>query len=171
MFLQRLGSDWQVLHSIPVGGPGGDIDHRDMGDREIDHLVVGRRGVYTVNSSHHASESVWLGEDTIMVHGQRVHPMRDGRLEAARASRLLSAQVGFQVPVVGLVVIVGDTRFDVGQQPADGLVQVTTPRAAVRWLRRRENQWTSYGVERICEYARRPTTWVEPAQASRSRNR
>lgn len=148
---ERLGLAWHSLHAIP-GTEGG----------EIDHLLIGPAGVFTVNSSLHADSAVCLGADTMIVNGERVHHVQHSRLEAAHASRVLSEAVGFQVPVTGLVVIIGDNRFDVRQQPSDGLVHVSTPRAAVRWLRRLDREWTAYGVSRIYEFARRSSVWATP---------
>ena len=147
---ERLGASWRVLHSVPGAADTADIDH----------LLIGPGGVFAVNSSHRADQAVCLGADTMIVNGKRVHHVQHSRLEAARASELLTAAVGFNVPVTGLVVIVGDNRFDVRQQPSDGAVHVTTPRSALRWLRRLDTEWTPYGVERIYEFARRSTTWV-----------
>lgn len=152
----RLGSSWHALHSLP-GAP-------DAGD--IDHLLIGPGGVFAVNSSHHADQAVCLGAETMIVNGKRVHHVQHSRLEAARASQLLTEAVGFNVPVTGLVVIIGDNRFDVRHQPRDGVVHVTTPRSAVRWLRRLDHEWTPYGVDRIYEFARRSTTWIESAVAA-----
>lgn len=149
---ERLGPAWFTLHGVPGGTDSDDIDH----------LLIGPGGVFAVNSSHQASRAVCLGGDTLIVDGKRVHHVAHSRRESARASRLLSAAVGFQVPVTGLVVVVGDNRFDVRQQPEDGSVHVTTPRGAARWVRRNPTEWTSYGIERIYEFARRSTTWVDP---------
>jgi len=169
--LERLGSGWRVLHTIPSA----DSAHA------IDHLVIGPGGVYTVNSRNRADNTVWLGGDTLMVDGERVHHRRDSLADATFASGVLSDAVGFDVPVGGVVVIVGDRRFDVRCQPDDGSVRVTTPRSCVRWLRHLPVEWTDYGVERIFEAARRSTTWmtpvavaevadvVEPQQLSRER--
>lgn len=153
---ERLGASWHVLHSVP-GAPD---------EADIDHVLIGPGGVFVVNSSHRADQAVCLGADTMIVDGKRVHHIQQSRREAARASRALSAAVGFKVPVTGLVLIVGDNRFDVRHQPADGTVHVSTPRAAIRWLRRLDEEWTGYGVTRIFEFARRSDTWEaspEPA--------
>lgn len=147
----RLGGAWRVLHGIPTGTGGG----------RIDHLVIGPGGVYTVNSHHDARMSMWLGGGTLMVNGERVHYLRESRADAAYASTVLSSAVGFDVPVRGLVVIVGDKRFDVRCQPEDTSVRVTTPTACLRWLRQTSGEWTGYGVERIFDAARRSTTWID----------
>jgi hypothetical protein len=156
---ERLGGDWRVLHGIPIGTTG----------ERIDHLVMGPGGVFTVNSHHDAQTSMWLGGGTLMVKGERVHHLRESQADAAYASTLLSGSVGFEVPVKGLVVIVGDKRFDVRCQPEDASVRVTTPKACLRWLRQLSGEWTDYGIERIFDAARRSTTWIdEPAPASAS---
>lgn len=41
-------------------------------DADIDHVLVGPAGVFTVNAKHHPSASVWVGGDTFIVNGQRV---------------------------------------------------------------------------------------------------
>lgn len=159
---EKLGPEWRMLHAIAVGNGG----------RDIDHLLIGPGGVYTINSQHHAAKTVCLGGDTLLVNGQRVHHVRASRDEAAAASRALTDAVGFDVPVMGVVVIRGDRRFDVRHQPSDPSVHVTTPRASVRWLKRREVQWTSWGIDRIYEVTQRSSTWVAvPAEGSGSLTR
>lgn len=152
---ERLGSGWRVLHAVPAGGDG-----------SIDHLLIGPGGVFIANARHHASKTVWLGGDTLMVDGRRVHHVRDSLHDAAEVSGLLSRAVGFDVPVTALVVIVGDKRFDVSHQSDECAVRVTTPWAAVRWLRRQGTEWTDYGADRIFEHARRSTTWEGVAEPS-----
>jgi hypothetical protein len=152
----RLGPEWKVLHAIP-----------GCGDRDgIDHLLVGPGGVFTVNSRHQADQTVWLGGDTLMVDGERIHYVRDSRAEADCASRVLTSAVGFAVPVASLIVIVGDKRFDVSCQSQDATVRVSTPRGSVRWLRHRSVEWTDYGVGRIFEAARRATAWSHVGAAA-----
>jgi hypothetical protein len=142
------------LHGIPIGTTG----------QRIDHLVIGPGGVYTVNSHHDAQSTMWLGGGTLMVNGERVHHLRESQADADYASGVLSDAVGFEVPVRGLVVIVGDKRFDVRCQSEDTAVRVTTPKAGLRWLRQLSGEWTDYGIERIFNAARRSTSWNdEPA--------
>jgi hypothetical protein len=155
--LARLGDSWHVLHTIP-----------EMQDQAaIDHLLVGPGGVFAINSRLQADKTVWLGGDTLMANGERINPVRDSLADAERASELLSIAVGFEVRVTGLVIIVGDNRFDVRCRQRDSSVHVTTPRPVVRWLRHRPVEWTDFGIERIYNAARRSTTWTatpaEPA--------
>jgi hypothetical protein len=93
--LERLGEAWHVLHAVPVGDRGADIDH----------VVIGPGGVFTINAKHHPDARVWVGGNTFMVNGHRQPYVRNARHEARRASRLLSAAVGSSTEVAG-----GDCR-------------------------------------------------------------
>ena len=46
--LAKLGGHWRVLHAVPVGDRGSDIDH----------VVIGPAVVFTINSKHHPHASV-----------------------------------------------------------------------------------------------------------------
>src|SRR6185312_13324595 len=76
--LVRLGPAWRSIHSVPVGEQGADIDH----------IVIGPAGVFTINAKNHPNASVWVGADTFLVNGTRTWYVRNSRHEAARASRL-----------------------------------------------------------------------------------
>ena len=89
--LARLPDGWLVLHSIPVGDNGSDIDH----------LVIGPAGVFSINTKHHKNASIWVASNVFMVNGQRQPYLRNSRHEAARASRLLSVACAMPVKVRG----------------------------------------------------------------------
>lgn len=52
---------WHVLHSIPLG----------TGKSDIDHLLIGPGGVFTINPKNHPGGKVWVGEHAFRVNGQR----------------------------------------------------------------------------------------------------
>lgn len=148
--LAALGAQWKILHSVRVGERGADIDH----------VVIGPGGVFTVNSKHHPRAAVWVGGDTFMVDGHRVPYVRNSRHEAKRASRLLAQQVGFPVPVAGLIAVVGANRgFTIKSQPADGAVTVVPYRGIKRFFRNRPQRLSLREIDAIHEVARRSTTW------------
>ena len=71
--LDGLPHEWWVFHAIPRGSAGTDIDH----------LVIGVGGVYTINTKN-VSANVWVAERVLMVGGTRtsylpaaVHEARD----------------------------------------------------------------------------------------------
>ena len=133
-----------------------------MGERgaDIDHVVIGPGGVFTVNSKNHPKAAIWVGGDTFMVNGSRVPYIRNSRHEARRASLLLAEQVGFPVPVAGVIAVVGAQRgFTVKTQPADGAVTVVPRRRIGRFLTSRPQRLGLREIDAIHEVARRSTTW------------
>lgn len=149
--LAKLPPTWRALHSVPVGSKGSDIDH----------LVIGPGGVYTINAKHHPEKEVWVHRNTFIVDGFRQPYIRNARYEADRAQRLLSDAVGHTVPVIGLIAVIGAHKgFTVKAQPVDGRVIVLTRRGLADWLGRLGPVLTSEQVERIYDVGRRSTTWV-----------
>ena len=135
------------MHAVPVGERGSDIDH----------VVIGPGGVFTLNAKHHPGGKLWVGGDTFMVNGQRHPYIRNSRHEAVRAGRLLTAACGFPVRVAGVVVPVGADKSMIKAQP-DG-VQVVNRMRLVDWLRSLPQALSNPQVAAVFEAARRSTTW------------
>ena len=129
---------WRVIHAIPVGNRGSDIDH----------LIIGPGGVFTANAKHHPGAKIWVGGGTFMVNGTKQPYIRNARHEASRAAELLTAACGFPVHVEGLIVTVNADDVVVKSQP-DGVSVV--PRMQIL------NDPT---IEAIHDVARRSTTWL-----------
>ncbi|MFD3868808.1 nuclease-related domain-containing protein [Streptomyces sp. NPDC058623] len=96
--LDRLRSrGWKVLHSIPLTR-GGDIDH----------LLVGPGGVFTVNTKNFGGKSIWVGDDVVKVDHGPAHPYpARSRAEAALARGVLERHCPFPVEVEPVLVFVG----------------------------------------------------------------
>jgi len=120
--LSDLGPDWTVLHSVPVGS----------GASDIDHVLIGPTGVFTINTKNHAEAKVWVGGGTIMVNGHRTSYARASVFEAQRASRLVSAAAGAEVAVVPVIVVVGAASLRFGDKTPT--VRVVTASQLRRWL-------------------------------------
>jgi hypothetical protein len=139
---------WHVLHAVPVGQRGADIDH----------VVIGPFGVVTVNTKT-TGAAVWVGEYGLTVGGKPVDYLRRSRHEADRAGRLLGRATGLEVPVQAVIVFVGPGKVTVrGGGPADVAV-LPAPRALRHWLRRQSPALQPDEVEAIYEAARRPASW------------
>ncbi len=120
--LAELGPEWTVLHSVPVGS----------GESDIDHVVIGPTGVFTVNTKHHAGKKVWVGGGLVTVGGHRTDHSRNSLHEAARASRLMSRAADFEVVVTPVIVLVGEASLSVGKkQPT---VPVVVAARLRKWL-------------------------------------
>ena len=152
--LGKLGRDWHVLHAVPIGSRGSDIDH----------VVVGPAGVFTLNTKHHPGKSVWVSERSFMVEGQRTTYLRNSRFEADRAARLLSSACGFGVAVEPVIVVIA-AKLTLRSAPSD--VHVVAGKEIARWLTRRPTVLTPEGVGEIFGHARRASTWQTSTGAIR----
>lgn len=148
--LAKKDPRWHYLHAIPVGVHGSDIDH----------LVIGPGGVFSLNAKHHPGSNVWVGGNTLMINGQRQPYIRNSRHEAQRASKLLTKACAFLVPVTGMVVPVGANNVTIKTPPED--VHVVNRMALSRWLRARPEVLSVEHVDAVYGAARRSTTW-QPA--------
>ena len=144
--LRKLGKGWHVLHSVPVGDRGSDIDH----------VVIGPGGVFTLNTKNHTGQRVSVTASTVFVNGQNTHYVRNSRFEAERAARLLSAACNETVAVHPVIVVMAAELTSKGQ-PTD--VSVVGRKSIAQWMARRPAVMTPQRVEDIFEYARRDTTW------------
>lgn len=151
--LERLADGgWRVLHSVPVGDRGSDIDH----------VLIGPGGVYTVNTKNHPGKSIWISPTQVRVDGHPVPYLRNSRFEADRAKRLLSAALGWEPPVRPVLILLTGTLIpDVtikGGGPDDVLIldRMDVPGA----FKRSPARITAEQVDAIYEVARRSTTWT-----------
>lgn len=148
---------WHVLHAVPVGRRGSDIDH----------VAIGPGGVFTINTKRRPRSTVWIGEHAIQVNGQPTPYLRNSRHEGARATASLSEAVGFHVPVRPVLVFVMDapgSHLSIKRKPSD--VTVAGHKDIARALRRSVQRLDIERVETIYEQARRCTTWTESAVCS-----
>lgn len=145
--LLRKDPRWRVLHAIPVGTRGSDIDH----------LIIGPGGVFTANAKHHRDAKIWVGGNTFLVDGHKQPYVRNARHEATRAAKLLTDATGCPVHVEGLIVTVNADDVTVKTQP-DG-VSVVPRMQVTKWLLRHGDILTGEQVDVVYAVARRSSTW------------
>jgi hypothetical protein len=139
---------WHVLHAVPVGRAGADIDH----------VVIAPFGVVTVNTKT-TKTRVWVGEYGMTVGGKSVDYLRKSRAEARRAARLLGRATGIVVPVQAVIVFTGAQRFSVRRGGPPDVPVLGSPRALRRWLRRQPSVLAGEQVSAVYQAARDPATW------------
>lgn len=161
--LERLGPQWRVLHSVPVGE-----------DRPaISHLAIGPRGIFTLVSRGFRPTRPQLMTDkveaqvmtdAIKIHGESFPYVAEARAQAWRTSRVLSAAAGHRVFVRPAVVLVGvdEVRF----YDLPDRVDVLPRRQLLRWLQRFPATLSSTDVTRIYSAARCGDTWIDPTGAN-----
>lgn len=148
--LDRLGPEWTAIHAIPIGKAGSDIDH----------LVIGPGGIFTINAKHHEGKRIWLGARRLLVNGQRTDHLRNAAFEGRRVAKLLSRGARRPIAVTPIVAIVGARGLTVRERPAD--VEVIVDRQLVGWLQRRGRAILASEVDELTRIALDPETWGNP---------
>jgi hypothetical protein len=145
--LEKLSPEWRLLNSVPVGSSGTDIDH----------VVIGPGGVFTLNAKNHRGGNVWVHTHVIKVNGQNKPYLRVSRSEASGASKRLSRACGFPVAVRPVVVIVAD-QLTIKGEPED--VKVVGRKRVSQWLQALPRALGAEEIEAIYTWARRIETWA-----------
>ena len=145
--LTKLGEEWHVLHSIPIGDRGTDIDH----------LVIGPGGVFTLNAKNHLGHRVWVHTRAFRVDGvSKTEYLGASRSEASKTSRRLSAASGFPVLATGVIVVLADDLKIAGMPEQ---TPVIARKQIAQWLSSQPVRLRQVEVESIFAAARLPSTW------------
>jgi hypothetical protein len=150
--LAKLSSDWHVLHAVQVSEAGTDIDH----------VVIGPAGVFTLNTKCRPDGTVTVYEHALYVSGFKVDYLQKSRGEARRATRLLTEACGFAVDVRSAIVFVDLTDIKDKGRPND--VLVTTRRRLTGLLQSLPSCLNSEQVTSIHQHARNSRTWLPSDQ-------
>lgn len=145
--LAALGPGWTVLHAVPVGDRSSDIDH----------VIIGPTGVFTINTKRHPGQNIWTAKGTFLVAGTRYPYVRNSEHESSRAGKLLSAAVRTPVAVSAAIVVVGARQVTVKEKHRS--VAVLTEGRLLRWITRRPVVYTDQQVALLSAAAAQPSTW------------
>jgi hypothetical protein len=149
--LRRLAAQdprWGFLNSIPVNAKGTDIDH----------LVVGPGGVFTINTKHHRDARIWVAGDMLMVNGEKTFYIRNARREAARATTRLAEAAHLPIRAFGLVVPVNAASLTIKETSGD--VAVVNRRRLVSYFASLPTVLDKDTVLAVFEAARDWSTWL-----------
>jgi hypothetical protein len=146
--LGRLKLDgWQVLSSV-MKRSGADIDH----------LVIGPPGVFTINTKHHHGARIRVGEQVVEVDGVQERYLPKSRHEAGSAARILSGSTGLQVRVTPVLAFVGADSIDTRGSLGD--VVVARGEEIDEVLRERHAVYSVQERDHIYSVARRAEIWL-----------
>jgi hypothetical protein len=137
---------WRVLHSIPLP--------RNV---DIDHLLIGPGGVFTLNTKNHRGARIWVGDRAATINGQAYRYVDRSRAEAKRASAALSDACGFPIAVAGVLVFVEADTLTV--EPSLKDVYATHHDLIAAAFEGATGVWPPADVETIYASARRRRTW------------
>lgn len=150
--LEKLGPDWLVLHSVPFGSA----------ETDIDHLLVGPTGVFTINTKFHRNAHIWIVDSHLRVENRPQRHLDAARSEAQRVADRLAARLGFR-PVVHSVLAMVDPRHITDKRRVNADPVVVDSRHLVDWLRRFEAKSEVTNLDQIRAVAEDPATWHDDA--------
>ncbi len=136
--LDRLGPAFTVLHAVPVGN----------GSTDIDHLVIGPTGVFSINTKNHSGQRVFVGGGSFVIGGKKTSHIgaaqaRDAERRDCSRRRLVersSSSRCWSSPRIGSrsarsaprSSCSGRTRCATGSSGYDGRIR-TKPSGTCRW--------------------------------------
>jgi hypothetical protein len=139
---------WRVLHSIPLAD-GADIDH----------LLIGPGGVFTVRTEYHPQQSVRADDDTVRIDDGDPRPyIAECRSEAALVRKVLESYCDFPVRVQPVLVFVDAASLDVAATQTDVRVYRERQVSALAPL---AGELTAHEADRIYDVARLAEVWQE----------
>ncbi|WP_288468899.1 nuclease-related domain-containing protein [uncultured Curtobacterium sp.] len=144
--LDRLGPAFTVLHAVPIG----------TGSTDIDHLVIGPTGVFSINTKNHSGQQVFVGGGSFMVGGGRTSHIGAAQSEGRKATRLLSTAAGGSFSVQPLLVVAAD-RITFGKKPAP--VVVLRPDQVRGWILGLRPVYSDEAVRYLSMVAEERATW------------
>ncbi|MGW7463156.1 nuclease-related domain-containing protein [Streptomyces xantholiticus] len=137
---------WRVLHSIPLPD-GGDIDH----------LLIGPGGVFTIRTEYHPQQSVRAADDTVTVDDGAPCPyITECRSEATLVRQTLERHADFPVLVQPVLVCVDAASLDVAPTLTDVRVYGERQLSALAPL---SGELTAHQADRLYDIARRQGVW------------
>jgi hypothetical protein len=99
---------WLVLHDLRITPNGANVDH----------LVIGPPGVFTINTKNHKGRHVWVSKRAVWVAGHPTDYLKKARWEAQEVRRHLKERIPGDVPVTPVLAIITD-RLTVRGLPDD----------------------------------------------------
>ncbi|MGN9792639.1 nuclease-related domain-containing protein [Streptomyces sp. OZ13] len=139
---------WRVLHSIPLAD-GADIDH----------LLIGPGGVFTVRTEYHPQQSVRADDDTVRIDDGEPRPyIAECRAEAALVRKVLESHCDFPVRVQPVLVFVDAASLDVAATQTDVRVYRERQVSALAPL---SGELTAREADRVHDVARLAEVWLE----------
>lgn len=143
--LDNAGPTWDVLHDLPLH------------DSVLDHLLIGRPGVYSVRAANYGREDVVVDGDDLIVGGESRGDIACAQLQASQVASILGEALGEPVQVRALLVTV-DPRRLITKSPTSG-VRVISSRDLERELAEAPSVLSGEAVARLSDVADLVTTW------------
>lgn len=147
--LATLPPDWTAFHAVPIG----------KNDTDIDHILVGPGGIFTINTQHHCGKHIWVGSRTVTVSGHKKAYLPAAEHEAERVSTVLRERMPLVAPVQPVVALVDAKQITFRQKPEQ--VKVLDARGLLSWLERLQPVLSEAEIAEAVVILDSPATWRE----------
>jgi hypothetical protein len=154
--LASLPADWTVFHAVPIG----------KNDTDIDHILVGPGGIFTINTQHHWGKRIWVGARTVTVGGHKRAYLPAAEHEAERVTTVLRERMPLVAPVQPVLALVDAKQISFRDKPAQ--VKVIDARGLLSWLQRLQPVLTDDEIAEAVVILDSPATWREHPSAAAS---
>lgn len=145
--LATLPPEWTALRAVPVGSS----------TAEIDHLVIGPGGIFTITTKHHPSNDIRVARDTLRVDGESVPYLHNAASEAERVTSLVRERMPLVAPVQPVIVFVDPRLLTIEQKPEQ--VKVLDADELRRWLVRLHPVLSAGEVQEVADLLDSPHVW------------
>jgi hypothetical protein len=147
--LATLPAEWTVFHAVPLGE-----NHTD-----IDHILVGPGGVFTISTRQHGGKRIRVGARTITVGGYARSYLPAAEHEAERVTAVLRARMPLVAPVQPVLALVDARQISFRARPAQ--VKVLDARGLLGWLRRLQPVLSDEEIAEAVVILDSPAMWRE----------
>ncbi|TFC28777.1 NERD domain-containing protein [Cryobacterium sp. TMT1-3] len=148
--LSRLPLEWRVFHALPIGKAGADIDH----------LVLGPGGIFTINTKHHRGKKIWIAERSFLVNGQKQPYLRNSKFEATRVTKMLQERMPQLPPAQAVIALVSPAQITIKKRPEE--VRVLNANDLRPWLLKRSVALAEAELVQLAAIVDAPATWKSP---------
>jgi hypothetical protein len=147
--LARLPADWTAFHAVPIG----------KNDTDIDHILVGPGGIFTINTQHHCGKHIRVGTRTVTVAGRKKAYLPAAEHEAERVTTVLRERMPLVAPAQPVIALVDAKQISFRDKPDQ--VKVIDARGLLDWLERLQPVLSDDEIAEAVVILDSPATWRE----------
>ena len=148
--LDMLPDDWAAFHSMPIGNR----------DTDVDHIIVGPAGLFTVTTKAHRGREVRVADRMIRIDGHKqVGYIPGAEREAIRVTELVKRRMADLPPVRPILALATPSRIRVRIEAAPQQVAVLVASDLPGWLTKQDPVLTPEQCAQVTKMLDDPSLW------------